>query len=58
MKMQFWSFMAWLIEDEGGSNLLEWGMLVGLIAIVALTAVAMIGPKASHSYEVYHQAQP
>jgi len=30
-------------RDERGADLIEWGLLVGLIAVVALVAVAAFG---------------
>lgn len=46
-----WSdrFVAWA-RDEKGAALVEWGLLVVLIAVVALIAVAAAGTAVSETY--------
>ena len=34
------------LQDESGTETLEWGLVCGLIVIGAITAIAIIGPKA------------
>jgi len=33
------------INDERGTETLEWGLVCGLIVVGAITAIALIGPK-------------
>jgi len=35
------------INDERGTETLEWGLVCGLIVVGAITAIALIGPKVS-----------
>lgn len=46
-----WSFrmVAWWRDDRGAA-LVEWGLLVVLIAIVALVAVTLTGTSVSETY--------
>lgn len=46
-----WSdrFLAWLGDDKGAA-LVEWGLLVVLIAVVALVAVTAAGTTVSETY--------
>lgn len=39
-----------LLRDEAGANLAEYGLVVVLIAIVAMTAVAVTGGEVSSQY--------
>ena len=47
-----------LFRDEHGANLIEWGILVTLIAIVALAAVGLIGDETSTMFSEIHQGFP
>ena len=35
------------LNDERGTEALEWGLVCGLIVVGAITAIALIGPKVS-----------
>lgn len=39
-----------VMNDEGGASMVEYALLVVLIAIVALTAVALAGTELSGTY--------
>ncbi len=39
-----------LLRDEAGANLAEYGLLVVLIAVVAMTAVTVAGGEVSSTY--------
>ena len=41
------SLLARLVNDEQGTETLEWGLVCGLIVVGAITAIALIGPKVS-----------
>ena len=38
-------------EDETGASLVEYGLLVALIAVVAVVAVQLLGRKVSSNFE-------
>lgn len=38
--------------DESGANLIEYGMLVGMIALVAILAVTFVGNEALSNIDV------
>ena len=53
MNMQ-WTTRIWtrLRRDESGANLIEYGMLVGMIALVAILAVTFVGSEAVSNIDV------
>ncbi len=36
-----------LVKDEAGQDLIEYGLLIGIITAGAITAISAIGPKVS-----------
>ena len=49
-------FVAWLttklgVDDERGANLVEYVLLVVLIALVCVAAITLIGTHISHKYD-------
>jgi pilus assembly protein Flp/PilA len=34
-----------LVREESGQDLIEYGLLVGIITVAAITAITAIGPK-------------
>ena len=40
---QLKTMIAWLVADETGQDLMEYGMLAALIAVVAMVAVKALG---------------
>ena len=36
-----------LVREDGGQDLIEYGLLVGIITVGAITAILAIGPKVS-----------
>ena len=44
---------AALLKKEEGASLVEYGLLVGLIAVVCIGAISYIGTTASSKYSVY-----
>ena len=34
-----------LVRDEEGQDLIEYGLLIGIITVAAITAILAIGPK-------------
>jgi Flp pilus assembly pilin Flp len=49
-----WSTRIWsrLCREEAGANLIEYGMLVGMIALVAILAVTFVGSEALSNIDV------
>ena len=44
--LRLWTaFQSRLIHDEEGASMVEYGLLVALIAIVVIVAVALIGTR-------------
>ena len=39
------NFIARFVRDEQGQDLIEYGLLVGIITVGAITAIQAIGPK-------------
>ena len=42
--------MARLIREEQGANLAEWGILVSLIAVIAILAITSVGESNSEMF--------
>ena len=38
-------FMGWLRNEESGQGMVEYGLIIGLIAAVIIGAIALLGPK-------------
>jgi Flp pilus assembly pilin Flp len=41
--VQLTTMIAWLVADETGQDLMEYGMLAALIAVVAMVGVKALG---------------
>ena len=39
-------------QDEGGAALVEYGMLVGLIAVICVAAVTLLGSEVSSAFSL------
>lgn len=52
------NLMSRLIKDERGANLIEWGILVSLIAVVAILAITTVGEENSEMFSVIGSAFP
>ena len=42
--------MNWL-RDEDGQGMVEYALIIGLIAIVVIAALALLGPKIKQKFE-------
>jgi len=40
-----------IIRDENGQGMVEYGLLLGLIALVVVVALVTLGPKISEMFE-------
>ena len=48
-----WFFVAWLrgrVADERGASLVEYALLLALIAVVCIAAITLLGTTASTSF--------
>ena len=45
-----WSFLPSLIRDEEGASLVEYVLMVALIAVVCIAAVTLLGQAASAKF--------
>jgi len=43
--------MLEIIRDENGQGMVEYGLLLGLIALVVVVALVTLGPKISEMFE-------
>jgi Flp pilus assembly pilin Flp len=41
-----------LVRDESGQDLIEYGLLIGIITAGAVTAISAIGPKVTGYFEL------
>ncbi len=47
-----------LVRDDQGQDLIEYGLLVGIITVGAITAISAIGPKVSTYFTNLNAALP
>ncbi len=51
MQVVVWSFMQRLgRRNEGGASLVEYALLIALIAVVCIVAVSLLGGSASNKF--------
>jgi Flp pilus assembly pilin Flp len=50
--------MRKLVVDERGTEVLEWGLVAGLIVVGAIAAITLIGPKVKTMWENSNAAIP
>jgi Flp pilus assembly pilin Flp len=47
-----------LIRSDEGQDLIEYGLLVGIITITAIAAISLIGPKVTAYFTNLNNAMP
>lgn len=47
--------MNWL-KDEEGQGMVEYGLIIGLIAVVVIGALALLGPKIKEKFDEINAA--
>ncbi len=52
------SITARFFRDEGGASLVEYALLIGLIAVVAIAAITLIGTNANNKLNNAANALP
>jgi pilus assembly protein Flp/PilA len=51
------NLLAWF-KDEEGQGMVEYGLLVGLISIVAIVALLLLGPRIRNMFQDANDALP
>ena len=44
------NFFAWLKDEESGQGMVEYGLIIALIAIVVVAALGVLGPKIAKQF--------
>jgi len=52
------SYPIRLLKDSRGQTLIEYGLLLILIAVVVITAVSLVGQRANEKYSAVGSALP
>lgn len=52
------NLFARLVREEAGQDLIEYGLLIGIITVGAITAISAIGPKVSGYFTTLNTALP
>ncbi|MEX1308054.1 MAG: Flp family type IVb pilin [Eubacteriales bacterium] len=47
-----------ILKDESGQGMVEYGLILGLIAIAAVVALVALGPKISNMFNNANNALP
>ena len=46
------------VRDTSGQDLIEYGLLIGIVTIAAITAIALIGPKVAAYFTTLNSNLP
>jgi pilus assembly protein Flp/PilA len=52
------SLIVRFVREDAGQDLIEYGLLVGIITVGAITAIGLIGPKISGYFTNLNAALP
>ena len=47
-----------ILKDESGQGMVEYGLILGLVAIAAVAALLLLGPKIAALFNTAEQAVP
>ena len=47
-----------IIKDESGQGMVEYGLILGLVAVAAVAALVLLGPKISALFTTATEALP
>jgi len=47
-----------IMQDEDAQGIIEYGLLLGLVAVAAIASLLLLGPKVSALFSVTEQALP
>jgi len=51
-------FAMRLVRDEQGQDLIEYGLLIGIITVGAIAAIIAIGPKVANYFSILESNLP
>jgi pilus assembly protein Flp/PilA len=51
-------FAMRLVRDEQGQDLIEYGLLIGIITVGAIAAILAIGPKVANYFSTLNSSLP
>jgi pilus assembly protein Flp/PilA len=52
------NFVVRFVREDAGQDLIEYGLLVGIITVGAITAITLIGPKVAGYFTNLNAALP
>ena len=52
------TLIARFVREDAGQDLIEYGLLLGIITVGAITAIGLIGPKVKGYFENLNTALP
>ena len=50
--------LTMILKDESGQGMVEYGLILGLVAVAAIAALLLLGPKISTLFSTAEQAIP
>jgi pilus assembly protein Flp/PilA len=56
--MNMKQFAMRLVHDEQGQDLIEYGLLIGIITVAAIAAILAIGPKLTNYFSTLNTNLP
>ena len=52
------TMFAWFVRDEGGQDLIEYGLLLAIIAVATITLITAIGGKVTGYFNTLNTNLP
>ena len=57
--LRLWTYLqSHMVRDEDGATMVEYGIMVALIAVVSIVAIGLIGGKLNAAFETVKTALP
>ena len=57
--LQLWTYLqSHMVRDEDGATMVEYGIMVALIAVVSIIAIGAIGGRLNGAFETVRDALP
>ena len=47
-----------ILKDENGQGMVEYGLILGIVAVAAIAALIILGPKVKGIFEAANSAMP